>query len=556
MVKKDETQAIVLEHVFANSPFGIIYFNDSGIILNCNDYLVGMLNMSREQVIGKKLNHLFTTLSDHLLQEILSGKRNQYELQVEHSPSNILMLQCHSTPVLSKEKGVIGGILFVQDITAYKLLQSEMKQLTDYDRLTGLPNRQLFVEHFRTLLTKANQEEKKVALLIVDIDRFKAINDLLGFDAGDQILNKVAVLLSNLTSPQVSLAKIGGDSFAILVDDIKTMDEVETLANQVLALFKEPICLEQQRLQITISMGVSLYPDDGEEVSMLIKHADLALAQAKKSGRNTYKLYTESIGRLSFNRLHLERDLRKALINNQFKLYYQPQIKFSTKEIIGIEALLRWEHHGEMIPPQHFIPIAEETGLIHSIGEWVLREACQQNKRWQDEGLLRVPIAVNISIAQIEQQNFVDQVRQILEITGMEPHYLQLELTESMLIQNMDTLVSIIQSLKQLGVQIVLDDFGTGYSSFSYLRHLYIDSLKIDRSFVKNIPVHPQDGLISSAIINLAKSLDIQVVAEGVETEEQVQFLMNHSCDQMQGFFFSRPLHADQLREYLRLESR
>lgn len=556
MVKIDTLQATLCEHIMANSPFGILCFDTSGTILDCNDYLLRKLNIPRrEEAVGKKLTCLFTTLSNHALEEILSGKRNQYELQVKNSPNHILMLKLHSTPIVSEEHGLLGGTLFVEDMTAYKRMERKIQLLTDFDPLTQLPNRQTFVEQFRTLLSKAKQKEKKVALFIVDIDRFKAINDTLGFETADQILNKVAERLSSFTSSHLCLAKLGGDSFSVVVDQVSTMQEVEGLAQQILALFKEPISVDGQSLQLTISVGISLFPDDGEEVPMLIKHADLALAHAKKSGRNTYKFYTQSIGNLSLNRLHLERNLRKALINNQFKLYYQPQVKFSTGEIIGLEALIRWEHQGEMIPPHHFIPIAEETGLIHSIGEWVLREACQQNKRWQDDGLLRVPIAVNISMAQIEQQNFVDLVRQTLEITGLEPQYLQLELTESMLIQNMEHLVSIIQSLKKLGVHIVLDDFGTGYSSFSYLRHLCIDSLKIDRSFVRNIPIHPQDGLISSAIINLAKSLNIQVVAEGVETKEQVQFLMDHSCDQMQGFFFSRPLQAEQLRDYLCLNN-
>lgn len=537
--------------LFDHSPLGIVHFDQFGTVLDCNEIVINLLETPREKIIGFSMLQLPNEDIVKAVQLAILGEIAYFEGEYRSSLSNkLLSLKVKCISIQNEERKVIGGLLLVEDLTNQKELQNRMQKMVNYDYLTDLPNRKLFNEHFKQVLTDAKEQEQNVALIFMDLDRFRTINDVLGHEIGDQLLKNIAAHLCSITKTGQNIARFGGDSFTLFIPNIESQEDAGIIANKVLKLFDKPIWVNEHELLLTTSIGISIFPDDGENSSLLLKHADIALSQAKKIGRNNYQFYSASISKDSFDRLMLERNLRKALVNNEFILHYQPQINFTTGQVIGMEALIRWNHDGKMIPPNKFIPLAEETGLIHSIGEWVLRESCKQNKQWQEEGFPPIPIAVNLSIAQLQQQNFVDIVSQTLEETGLDAQYLELELTESMLIQNMEIMMTTLKYLKNLGVHIVIDDFGTGYSSLSYLRKLFIDTLKIDQSFVQDITTHINDALISTAIISLAKSLQIDVIAEGVETEEQVQFLINNKCEKMQGYLFSRPLTANQMKNY------
>lgn len=422
-----------------------------------------------------------------------------------------------------------------------------------YDLLTDLPNRMMFVDRLTLALARASHERKMLAVLFVDLDRFKTIIDTLGHAIGDRLLRGVADRLRSCLEEGDTLARLGGDEFVVLLPKINRADQAVRKAQKLLDVLRASFHFNDHELHITTSIGISLYPYDGEDADTLLKNADTALYRAKEQGRNNYQLYTPAMNARAFERLALENSLRKALERHEFLLHYQPQVDLRTEQITGMEALLRWQHPDlGVVYPAEFISLAEETGLIVPLGEWVLRSACAQNKQWQKAGLPKLAVAVNLSARQFQHQDLVETVARILRETGMDPRYLELEITESVAMQNADYTIVVLRELKDMGIQIAMDDFGTGYSSLSYLKKFPIDTLKIDQSFIRDLSSDPNDAAIANAIIVLAHSLKLKVVAEGVETGDQRSFLKQRLCDKIQGFLFSSPLPADMFEHLVR----
>lgn len=391
----------------------------------------------------------------------------------------------------------------------------------------------------------------QVAVMLIDLDRFKVINDTLGHAIGDRLLQEVAQRLTGCLREGDTVARLGGDEFMLLLPGVEHTKSTIKIVQKILETFKSPFYFNDHELHITTSIGIALYPDDGEDAQTLLKNADTALHRAKEQGRNNYQFYTSTMNATALERLSLEGKLRHALEREEFVVYYQPQVSLSTGQIVGMEALVRWRHPDlGLIPPMKFIPLAEETGLIIPLGFWVLRTACAQNKAWQKAGYPPLRVAVNLSTRLFKQQTFIQVVAQTLHETGLDPDYLELELTEGIIMENIETTITTLKELKKMGVHISVDDFGTGYSSLAYLKRFPIDTLKIDRSFVLDITTDPDDAMIAMLIINVAHHLKLRVIAEGVETKEQLAFLRSHGCDEIQGYLFSRPLPAE---EFVRL---
>jgi diguanylate cyclase (GGDEF)-like protein len=437
-------------------------------------------------------------------------------------------------------------------------LQAEerVKFLAYYDSLTGLPNRTLLQDRLTKALAGARRRKDKVALLFLDLDRFKMVNDSLGHSVGDLLLREVAERLQGWARELDTVARLGGDEFLIVLTGIKEVADAAVAADRLVNSMTAGFTVQGRALDISCSVGVSIFPDHGTDGETLIKNADAAMYSAKENGRNKFRFFTEQMNTQIMERLTLENGLRLALDKEELFLVYQPQVDIATGAITGLEALLRWQHPElGLVPPDKFIRIAENSGLILPIGEWVLRTACRQARKWQDQGLPAVSVAVNVSAVQFRQEDFCEAIRRVLDDSGLAPQYLELELTESLLLANADVTLSVVQELKSMGVTLAIDDFGTGYSSFSYLRQFRVSKLKIDRVFVRDVAVNPDDAAITSAIISMAKSLKLKVIAEGVENEAQMSFLRAHHCDEIQGYYFSKPLAVDKVADKLQSAS-
>ena len=452
----------------------------------------------------------------------------------------------------------------LQDITNRKQSEARIQFLAFYDNLTHLPNRRLFNDRLTQTLAAATRYKETGAVLLLNLDRYQRINETLGYRAGDRLLRMVSERLMqcvrksdsvarHLTSEgERTVSRLGGDEFTILLTHLPNAENAAKAADRALAAFAKPFTIDGEEIGLTASIGISLFPHDGQEVGRLLQHAEVALRHAKATGRNTYRFYTPSMNETAAERLGLEGHLRKALENDEFELYFQPQVDVRTSEITGAEALIRWQHPQKgLILPGSFIPLAEDTGIISPIGEWTLRDACMRHKAWTDAGLAPIRVSVNLSALQFRQPNLVNIVVGALRESGMSPQYLELELTERVLVQDTEVAIMTLRRLKETGLQVAIDDFGTGYSSLSYLHRLPIDTIKIDRAFVKGLPSQSGEGAITKAIIAMAKALKLRVLAEGVETEEQLKFLRKNGCDEMQGFLFSRPRPVDSFVEYL-----
>ena len=416
-----------------------------------------------------------------------------------------------------------------------------------HDNLTNLPNRALLNDRLVTSLAHAHREIETLAVLFLDLDRFKIINDSLGHLFGDQVLCAVAERLQGCVRSEDTIARVGGDEFMILLPDIDNAIDAGSVAEKIIAVMRKPVYCDDQELHITTSIGISIYPDDGADSVTLMKQADIAMYRAKERGRNTYLFYTADMDALSQQRLTMENSLRKAIDGEELEIYFQPKVNTITREIISSEALVRWRHPElGMVPPEQFIPLAEETGLIVPIGEWMLKAACKQQKIWLDAGHLATRIAVNLSAQEIGRRYTFDTIEQILQNAGLAPEHLELEITENVLMHNSQSTITTLRRLKELGIHISIDDFGTGYSSLSYLRRFPIDTIKIDSSFVHEIPHNAEDASIATAIIAMAHSLNLEVVAEGVENPQQLRFFQEQGCDAVQGYLLSPPVPAEE----------
>ena len=452
----------------------------------------------------------------------------------------------------------------LQDITERRQSEEKVRQLAYFDSLTGLANRECFKEHLVQAIALARHDNRQLAILFLDIDNFKRINDTLGHNVGDLLLKAVAARLRSCVrasdavtrletaDSNEQVARLGGDEFTILLLEVGSSEDAARVANRILDTLSKPLTVGGHEVFITPSMGIAMFPQDGEDVESLLKHADMAMYYAKHSGKNLYRFYTESMKDAAIRRLTVENYLRKAIERGELTLYYQPQIDLMNGQICGAEALLRW-HNAELGPvsPAEFIPLAEETGLIIPIGEWVLRTACAQAKAWQDAGLALPRMAVNISVLQFVQTDFTDLVVQILNETGLSPYALELEITESLLMKDAEGAINTLRILKEQGVQFAIDDFGTGYSSLSYLKRFPIDRLKIDKAFVQDINANPDDAAITAAVIAMAGSMNLGVVAEGVETGAQLNFLKKKHCGEVQGYYLSKPLPTGDMEALL-----
>lgn len=436
-----------------------------------------------------------------------------------------------------------------------KQAEGRVHQLANHDALTGLPNRRLLADRLAQALALAHRNQKKVAVMFIDLDRFKTINDSLGHRTGDRLLQHVARRLTGVLREGDTVSRLGGDEFVVILPEVASAGDAAVVADKIMEILAPPFSIGGHELHITPSMGISLYPNDGKTVETLIRNADAAMYHAKEMGRANYQFFVPQMNVRAAERLQTENDLYRALDRDELALYFQPKIDLASGLICGTEALLRWRHPERgLVAPDNFIPLAEETGLIVPIGEWALKEACRKAKGWQALGLPPLPVAVNLSARQFRQKNLVDKVSQVLTETGLEPGLLELEITETTLMQHTGDNLAVLDKLYALGVKFSIDDFGTGYSSLSYLKRFPVDELKIDRSFVGDIPHDSDDAAIVSAIIALARSLNLQVVAEGVETEDQLAYLARAGCHQAQGYYFSRPLPEDQMLALLEVE--
>jgi diguanylate cyclase (GGDEF)-like protein len=428
-----------------------------------------------------------------------------------------------------------------------------VEHLAYHDNLTGLPNRALFSRLLYHQMQHARRYEKRLALMFLDLDRFKAINDSLGHEAGDELLKKMGRRLRESLRESDIIARLGGDEFIMLLPEITEETQVTTVAGKILAAVARPFTLAEQEFRITISIGIAMFPADGEDEQTLMKSADIAMYHAKKGGKNSFWFYSEKLNTDSLERLTLESSLRKALENNEFRLFYQSKQDMTTGRITGIEALLRWQHPDlGLIPPMQFIPLAEENGLIVPIGRWVFKTACRQNLAWQNQGFPKLSMAVNISKRQFFDEDFLKDVGDALQESGMAPELLELEITEAILMHDMDWTIRILKDLKQMGMRVAIDDFGTGYSSLSKLKEFPLDTLKIDGSFIQNMIPNTEIKSLTTALIDLGKSLGFTVVAEGVESKEQADLLRTYSCDQFQGFYINKPMPPEEFASAVR----
>lgn len=440
-----------------------------------------------------------------------------------------------------------------REITTQMVAEEHIRHMARHDALTGLPNRTMFSNLLNMSIPSALRYQRNFAVMFIDLDRFKFINDSLGHDAGDTLLKEITARFKQALRASDVIARLGGDEFVVLVHEVSDREHAAAVAQKILSAASKPMMLVHQECRVSASVGVAMFPDDGEDEQTLMKNADSAMYFAKNEGRNNFQFFSPEINAQILERLRLESSLRHALERQEFSLCYQAKLDLKTGGITGVEALLRWNsaEHGS-VSPAKFIPIAEEAGLIAPIGRWVLRTACLQNMKWQREGLPPINMAVNLSVVQFADEGLLDDIADVLRESGMDPCLLELEITESMLVNNIDHAIKLLTAIKRLGVRLAIDDFGAGYSSLGQLRHFPIDTLKVDRSFITDLATNSEDKAITSAIIAMGKTLSLTVVAEGVETPEQLDILRDQACDEMQGFYFSRPISANDFVKLLR----
>jgi diguanylate cyclase (GGDEF)-like protein/PAS domain S-box-containing protein len=440
-----------------------------------------------------------------------------------------------------------------RDIRARLAIEEKVAYLAQFDALTGLPNRNLFQDRLAQAMALAKRNDWPMGVLFIDLDRFKLVNDTLGHSAGDKLLKDAAERLRSCIRASDTVGRLGGDEFAAILSELSKPSDAGRVAQKIIEVFRRPFDLDGKETYVSASVGITLYPSDSDNAEALVMNADTAMYRAKEQGRNNYQYFTRDMNERALQRVQLEAELRRALERGEFRLFYQPKAQLATGKICGFEALLRWQHPEKgIVAPGEFIPVLEETGLIVQVGEWVLRTACEQINAWQKADLKVPPISVNLSARQFEQQNLKDSVHRILRDSKVDPSLIEFEITESLLMHDPESAARTLRSLKESGVRLSMDDFGTGYSSLGYLKRFPIDTLKIDRTFVRDISTDVDDATLTRAIIHLAQNLRLKVVAEGVETEAQLAFLRSNGCDEMQGYLFARPTDAEECGQMLR----
>jgi diguanylate cyclase (GGDEF)-like protein/PAS domain S-box-containing protein len=544
--------------IFEDAPIGILQVSADGRLLNLNRAMAQMLGYtSPEQLVaenskGKAEKFFEPRQWSKAVSASGAGEVRRFDLQVGNRDGVAKWIRFHVREICENGR-VVRYQGTGEDITEHKQIEVRTERLAYYDLLTGLPNRTLFHEQFEKVLAAAKYKKSQASLLLLQLDRFKVINDFLGKRFGDRLLQEIADRIILSAGANSLVARVGGAEFAIVLPEIEDLGDAACAAENIIARLSAKYSFFGHSLNVFCNVGISIFPRNGEDCDSLIKSADLAMSCSREEGLNRYCIFTEAMNEKVLETLRVEHGLQAALTRDELFLVYQPQVDVRTGQVIGLEALLRWNHpRSGIILPAKFIEVAECSGLIVPIGEWVLRTACAQGKKWQDAGLPPVPIAVNVSAIQFRQQGFCDLIRDVLRETGLDPRYLELELTESLLLNNADVMFSILQELKDMGVMLAIDDFGTGYSSLGYLRQFKVNRLKIARTFIRDVSVDSDDAAITTAIIKMAKALNLAVLAEGVETEAQLSFLHAQQCYTIQGFFFSKPVAVEQIDQALR----
>lgn len=559
------------QHIMEVTPEAIIVSDSSGKIVMVNRQTEKLFGYSRSELVGASIE----TLVPERLRANHPAHRNTYigldtapikemgkgrELFARKKDGSEFPTEISLGPLKTKAGNFV--ICAVRDITERKLFEAQIQHQATHDALTGLPNRLLFHDILMHATAHARRTEKLLAVMFLDLDGFKNINDTLGHDYGDRLLKEIAQRLTTtlrgsdlVARDDDIIARQGGDEFTLLLQGVQIVENIIQIAERILAAVAVPFITDDHEMHVTASIGITVFPFDDTDIENLLQNADTAMYRAKESGKNNFQFYTAEMNALIRERMAIENGLRQALVRNEFVLHYQPQMDIKTGKMVGVEALVRWVHPEKgLISPAVFIPVAEESGLIVPLGEWVLRTACQQRKCWQDAGLPHVRMAVNLSARQFRDPHLAAMVAKILSDVELDPHsdHLELELTESLLMQNMERSLDTLHELHQMGVCLSIDDFGTGYSSLSYLKRFPIHTLKIDQSFIRDIVTEPKDAAVVATIVVLGHNLNLNVIAEGVETAEQLALVRDMQCDQVQGYYFSRPLPAEELEKLLR----
>lgn len=558
--RQQEEQQRLAATVFEAASEGICILDPDYRLLAVNRAFSAVTGYSREDVLGRKVtsligNHEMRQQYQMIRQELDSSGTWQGEL-IETRKSGELYPQWLQLNLVRDATGRPSHIVgFFADLTARREAEERLRYLSHYDDLTGLANRSLFRERLHEASQRARQSGRSIALVHIDLDRFKLLNDSLGHEVADQLLRQMSRRLTQNVPEADCIARLSGDEFAIILDAYGSLSSLARVASRLLAKLRVPMTVGGHELVISASLGISLLPDYAREISALISQANMAVQHAKHLGGNTFQFFTDNLQACTLERLQLENRLRKAIVEGQLEVFYQPKLDLRDDSLSAAEALVRWRHPEQgLIAPGEFIGLAEETGLIVPIGEFVLRQACYQACEWQRQGLANIRVSVNLSVHQLRQGNLASLVRQVLDETGLAPHWLELELTESQMLDNVDSVIATFQQLRDMGVKLAIDDFGTGYSSLSYLKRFPVDYVKIDQTFIRDLSPGGEDAAITRAIIAMAHSLELKVVAEGVETQAQMDFLKSQGCDEIQGFLISRPIEASAFVELLRAQ--
>ncbi len=550
-------------HVTLNSIGDAVLSTDvTGDVTYLNVVAERMTGWTRAQASGKPLHEVFKIIDGSTREASPNPLRTAIEQNktVGLTPHCILIrrdghesaIEDSAAPIHDRQGLVTGAVIVFHDVSEARAMALEMSHRAQHDMLTNLPNRTLLMDRLSRAIETSRRNGTRLAVQFLDLDGFKHINDSLGHAIGDKLLQSVAKRLLGCVRTSDTVSRMGGDEFVIILSEITNARDAGVKAKKILEALGVPHIVDQSRLSITTSIGVTIYPNDGQNADTLFKNADLAMYRAKEKGPNNYQFFESGMNVRAMERQWVEESLRHALERDEFLLHYQPKIDLKTGEITGVEALIRWQHPDRgLLAPLQFISIAEDCGLMLPIGRWALRESCRQAKAWQGAGLRPIQMAVNVSSVEFRSDNFLEGVQTILKDTRLEPRYLELELTESVLMRHVQFTAPALQKLKAMGVHLAIDDFGTGYSSLSYLKQFPIDTLKVDQSFVREIAADTDDATIVSAVISMSRGLNHRVIAEGVETTEQVEFLQAHGCDEGQGYYFSQPLPAAQFAKLL-----
>ncbi|MBX9959608.1 MAG: EAL domain-containing protein [Burkholderiaceae bacterium] len=554
--RKLEAEKQLNQTIIRSSPFAIYTRDREGIVTAWNPAAEKLFGWRAEQILGRPLLSVPAGRqreTAELRQRVLRGESIlDQEVQRQKADGTLFDLSTTLAPLRDASGEISGYLAIAADITARKAAERQVEFLAYRDVLTGLPNRLLLQDRFSQAVAHAERTQRRLALLFLDLDNFKTINDSLGHAVGDALLKEIALRLSECVRETDTISRQGGDEFLIVLSDLSGTEAIVPVLVKIRERLQAPFLIDGHELSTSASIGVALYPDDGRDFEILHQKADTAMYRAKDAGRNHYRFFDEQMNVEAVEHLRLKNGLRRALERGEFELHYQPQITLDQGRVVGVEALLRWRHPEQgLIPPGRFIPVAEDGGLIVPIGEWVLEEACRQAMAWRAQGLPPLVLAVNLSAVQFRRGDLQPAIARILQRTGFEPRLLELELTESIMIHDAEAVLAAVRQLKQLGVKLSIDDFGTGYSSLSYLKRFDVDKLKIDQGFVRDLARNPDDAAIVRAIIQMAASLGLHTIAEGVEDAEALALLRQYGCHEAQGYFFARPMDATALADYV-----